>query len=175
MAYPNPSRCLLILSAVVAALCAGGAVAQEAGLRPSARLYFKSPELLKPGACIMYREGGAGWILTEPVYWLKGTVLASEVRTRKLDVCPEAPAKPVENYTRDEFNRLSAAYPCVSKPELMRDEQFGLVRFKVESWETPWAKPAANRFRLFQGHFLNRPLKQGMELELEADLLGACE
>ena len=62
--------------------------AEEAPLRPSAGLLFKHPELLRPGTCTMYREGGAGWLMPEPLYYLRGTVLSSEVTTRHLNACP---------------------------------------------------------------------------------------
>lgn len=143
-------------------------------MRPSARLLFNQPELAKPGACVMYREGGRGWIFTEPVFWLKGSVLATEVRSRRLDRCPEVPGKLIEQYSREEFNRLANARPCVSRDDLVHDEQVGMVRLRVEEWETPWARRAANAGRLYQGHFIDKALKKGMELEIEADLLGAC-
>ena len=155
-------------------LLAGAAVADEPALRPSARLLFAQPELQQPGACVMYREGGAGWVVTEPVFWLKGTVLASEIRSRRFEVCPEVPGKTVERYTREEFNRLAADRPCVSRDDLVREEAVGVVRLRVDRWETPWGKRAANAYRLYQGHFLDKKLSQGLELEIEADLLGAC-
>lgn len=156
-------------------LLAAWAGADEVTLRPSARLLFKEPDLVKPGTCVMYREGGRGWIFTDPVFWLKGTVVASEVRTRRLERCPEVPGKTVEQYSREEFNRLANARPCVSSDDQVRDEQVGIVRLRVDEWETPWAKRAANAGRLYQGHFIDKRLKKGEELEVEADLLGACE
>lgn len=154
---------------------AGGAWAEdEPGLRPSARLLFQQPDVMRPGACVMYREGGSGWILTEPVYWLRGTVVASEVRSRHLGRCPEVPGKMMEQYSREEFNRLANARPCVSRDDLARDEQVGMARVRIDDWETPWAKRAANTGRLYQGHFIDRPLQKGMEMEIEADLLGSC-
>lgn len=148
--------------------------ADDPVLRPSARLLFTQPELVRPGSCVMYREGGSGWIVTEPVYWLKGTVSGAEIRSRRVGRCPEVPGKLMEQYTREEFNRLAAASPCVGRDDLVREDQTGLVRFLVEDWETPWAKRAANSGRLYQGHFLDRALEKGLELEVEADLLGAC-
>lgn len=160
---------LLFLAILVTA-----AQADEPSLRPSARLLFKQPELLRPGACAMVKEGGAGWILTEPVYWLRGTVVTAEVRSRRLDVCPEVPGKTIDTYSREEFNRLANARPCVSRPELVREEQVGMVRLQVADWETPWARRAANAYRLYQGHYLDQPLSKGLELDIEADLLAAC-
>ncbi len=156
-------------------LVAGVALADEPGLRPSARMLFAQPEVQRPGACVAYREGGAGWIAREPVFWLKGTVVAADIRSRRLEVCPLVEGKSLERYTREEFVRLAAARPCVSQPEAVRDEQVGVVRLRVDAWETPWARRAANAFRLYQGRFLDHSLREGLELEIEADLLELCE
>lgn len=154
---------------------AGGVQADDFALRPSARMLFAQPELLRPGACVVYREGGAGWIATEPVFWLRGKVIGAEVRSRRLERCPEVPGKDIGRYTREEFVRLAGARPCVSRDDLVRDGQVGVVHVQVSDWETPWSKRAANTFRLYQGHFLDQQLRQGGELDIEADLLTACE
>ena len=70
--------------------------------------------LRKPGQCVRYEEGGSGWVVTEPVYYLKGEVLSAEVRTRHLGKCPVVPGKNRTQYSREEFNRHAQAYPCVS-------------------------------------------------------------
>lgn len=149
--------------------------AEEALLRPSAGLLFKYPELLRTGACAVLREGGAGWILVEPMYYLRGTVTGSEVSTRRLSQCPVVAGKTREQYTRDEYVRLVAATPCLAPGEAERDEQVGLVRLRVEDWETPHVRKAENSGRLYRGMYLDQPLKKGMEIELEADLLGPCD
>ncbi len=164
-------RSLLVFLAVLSL----PAMAADPVLRPSARLLFKQPEMLQPGSCVRYEEGGAGWILTEPVYYLKGRVLAADVQTRRLVQCPQVPGKTIEQYTRDEFNRHAKAYPCLAAGVPERDEQIGIVRFQVDDWETPHARKAENDGRLYRGMYLDRVLKKGMEIELEADLLGACE
>lgn len=150
------------------------ACAADNNMRLSGRMLFKEPELTRPGACLLYREGGAGWILTEPQYWLKGTVISAEPRKFKPEICPVVPGKNVEQYTRDEFNRLAQAYPCVSSEASRKETEMGFIRFKVDDWETPWAKAAANAGRLFQGFYLDRKLQKNMELELPADLLIPC-
>ena len=156
-------------------LVSSGALAAEE-MRLAGRMLFKLPELAKPGACVMYREGGAGWILTEPVYWLKGTTVAAEVRKRAIGVCPTtASEKTIDQYTRAEFNLLANAQPCVSKAELSREEDVGIIRLRLTEWETPWAKRAANTWRLYQGHYLDKALKKGQEIEIDADLLSACQ
>jgi hypothetical protein len=159
---------------VVLALLATPALAAEPVLRPSAQLLFKQPELLQVGKCVAYREGGSGWVITEPVYYLKGRVLAAEVRTRHLGKCPLVPGKNMEQYSRAEFNSHALAYPCVSADAPERDEQIGIVRLSIDSWETPHAARAANAGRLYRGMFVDKKLEKDMEIELEADLLGVC-
>lgn len=151
------------------------AQAAEPALRPSAGLLFKQPELLRAGQCVRYEEGGAGWVATDPVYYLKGEVLAAEVRTRHLGKCPLVPGKNIEQYSRDEFNRHALSFPCLAQDVAERDEQIGIVRVRVADWETPYAKKAENAGRLYRGMFIERKLEKGMEIELEADLLGVCE
>ena len=161
---------LLVLS-----LLAAPALADEPVLRPSARLVFKHPAMLQAGQCVAYEEGGSGWIMSEPVFYLKGRVVSAEVRTRHLGKCPVVPGKNINQYSREEFNRQALAYPCVSADVPERDEQIGIVRLRVSSWETPHARKAANAGRLYRGMFIEQELKQDMEIELEADLLGICE
>lgn len=150
------------------------AVADDAPLRPSARLLFKAPELLRAGECVRYEEGGAGWVATDPVYFLKGEVVSADVQTRHLGRCPAVPGKTLERYSRAEFVRHARAYPCVSGASQERDEQIGIVKIRVQEWETPHARRAENSGRLYRGMFLDQPLQKGMEIELEADLLGLC-
>lgn len=156
------------------ACLAAGAHADEASLRPSARLLFKQPELLRAGQCVRYEEGGAGWVMTDPVFYLKGDVVAAEVRTRHLARCPVVPGKNIEQYSRAEFNRHALAYPCVAADVPERDEQIGVVRVRVTDWETPHVRKAENAGRLYRGMFIDRQLEKGMEIELEADLLSVC-
>lgn len=150
------------------------AMAAEPALRPSARLLFKAPELLKPGQCVVYEEGGAGWVMTDPVYYLRGEVIKSEVRTRHVGRCPAVPGKTLGQYSREEFIRHAKAHPCVSEKAPEREEQIGIVRIRVSDWETPHAKRAENAGRLYRGTFLDQKLEKGLEIELEADLLGLC-
>ncbi len=161
--------------AVLLAGLACAAQAEEAPLRPSAHLLFKQPEMLRTGQCVRYEEGGAGWVMTEPVYFLKGEVLATEVRTRQVGKCPPVPGKPLNQYSRDEFNRHVLAHPCVGPKGVARDEQIGIVRLRVTDWETPHARKAENAGRLYRGMFIDRKLEKDMEIELEADLLGLCK
>lgn len=160
---------------VLAALALPVLAAEPVVLRPSAKLLFKQPEMLKAGHCVRYEEGGAGWVMTDPVFYLKGEVLSAEVRARHLAKCPVVPGKNIEQYSREEFNRQALAFPCVAQDVPERDEQIGMVRLRVTDWETPHAKKAENAGRLYRGMFIERKLEKGMEIELEADLLSVCE
>lgn len=160
------------ITLIVMTLLAGNASAAE-DMRLAGRMLFKEPELAKPGACVMYREGGAGWIITEPVYWLKGRTVAAQVQKRRIEVCPDAGKQPGQ-LSREEFNRLARTQPCVSSPEKVREEDIGVIRLRIDDWETPWAKKAANSGRLYQGYFLDQILRKGEEMEIDADLLMAC-
>ncbi len=160
---------------VILVLLATPALAIEPALRPSAHLLFKQPELLQTGSCVVYEEGGSGWIASDPVYYLKGRVISAEVRTRHLGKCPVVPGKNLNQYSREECNRHLEAFPCVAQGEPERDEQIGIVRVRVSDWETPYAKKSENAGRLYRGMFIDRQLEKEMEIELEADLLGVCE
>ncbi len=151
------------------------ALAAEPLLRPSARLLFKAPEMLQSGRCVGYEEGGAGWGSVVPEFYLRGVVIASEVATRRLKTCPQVPGKNLDQYSRDQFNRHALAFPCLAAGVPERDEQIGIVRLRVNQWETPHAARAANAGRLFRGMFVDRKLEKDMEIELEADLLGLCD
>jgi hypothetical protein len=157
---------LLILLALPVA-----AVSSE--LLPSARLLQMASGQLAPGRCVLYGESGAS--LTVPEYFVRGRVVAARVEERRLVVCPEVAGKGVEQYSREEFNRRVLAQPCVSSDKYARDVQLGIVRLRVDRWETPHARRAANAGRLYRGMFIDRALKEGMEIELEADLLGTCD
>ena len=146
------------------ALAAAGATAGAVELRPSARLVEADPEAWRAGRCVIYRESNPG--VADAAFYVKGRIVAADVQTRRLAVCPQVPGKSIEQYTREEFNRLVLAHPCVSS---------AMIRLCVEQWETPFARRAANAGRLYRGMFIDTNLKEGMEIELEADLLGACE
>lgn len=162
------------LFAFCLALIALPVFAADPALRPSAHLLFKQPDLLKADQCVEYREGGNGWVLTDPVFYLKGRVLSTRIEPRHLGLCPVVPGKNMNQYSREEFIRHAEAFPCVAEGVPERDEQIGVVRLKVDRWETPYAVREANSGRLYRGMFLNKPLVEGMEIELEADLLSVC-
>ncbi len=119
------------LVAVLLSVATWGAAA-ETELRPSASLLFHHADLVRPGRCVLYREGGGGWVLTAPQYWLRGAVAASEIRQRRLEQCPELPGKNKDQASREEFVRLAAAYPCLAPGEAPREISLGVVRVAVE-------------------------------------------
>jgi hypothetical protein len=162
------------LLAAVLALLASAVLASEPAQRPSARLVLAGPEALQPGRCVVYREGGDGLLITEPSYYVQGRVVAATVQARPLAACPEVPGKGVEQYSRAEFTRLLHAQPCLAGDTSGREALVGVVALRVDEWDTPHARRAANAGRLYRGMFIDRELQKGMEIELEADLLGAC-
>lgn len=160
---------------VVLALLASHALAADVAVRPSARLLAAEPDaLLRRGACVVYREGGGGSLMTDPVFFVTGQVIDTRVEMRRLGTCPEVSGKSVERYSRDEFVRLALAYPCVSEPAAEHEALFGMVRLRVADWDTPHARAAANAGRLYRGMYNDQELIKGIELELEADLIGTC-
>ena len=147
--------------------------AAPSDLLPSARLLQTAPEQLAPGRCAVYGERGA-WSAA-PEYFVRGRIVAARVEERRLAVCPQVAGAGAARIDREAFNRRLLAEPCVSSDNYVRDVQLGFVRLRVERWETPYARLAADSGRLYRGMFIDRQLTEGMEIELEADLLGACD
>ena len=157
------------------ALLAFAAAAGEPPTRPSARLFKAQPQAFEAGRCVIYQENGGGGGASDTEYFVRGRVVAAALETRSLSACPEVPGRVIEQYTRAEFNRLALAYPCLSGETAALEVQIGVVRLRVDDWETPHARRAANAGRLYRGMYIDRELMKGMEITLEADLLGACE
>ncbi len=160
---------------VTLALLAFTAAAGEPPLRPSARLLKAQAQNFQVDRCVIYRENGGGNGTSDSDYFIKGKVVAAALETRILPACPEVQGRGVEQYTRAEFNRLALAYPCLNGEPANIEAQLGVVRLRVDAWDTPHARRSANAGRLYRGMYIDQPLKQGMEIELEADLLGRCE
>ena len=157
------------------ALLAFAAAAGEPPTRPSARLLKAQPQVFEAGRCVIYQENGGGGGASDTEYFVRGRVVAAALETRSLSACPEVPGRAIEQYTRAEFNRLALAYPCLSGETAALEVQIGVVRLRVDDWETPHARRAANAGRLYRGMYIDRELMKGMEITLEADLLGTCE
>lgn len=152
------------------------AVADDLPQRPSARLLAADPAAFAAGRCVVYREGGSGRLAVTPSFYVRGEIVGSEVRPWHLGRCPAVAGKPdLAQYDRGEFVRHALAYPCVGGRTAERDERIGLVRLRVADWETPYERRYENAGRLYRGMFLDRQLEKGSEIELEADLVGACE
>ncbi len=127
-----------------------------------------------PGDCAAYREGGEGYMITKPTYWLRGTITEVYTQRRRMEVCPVL-GKPPERYTREDWVRMTAAYPCVSTPDKVRDVDAIRIRLRVDAWETPWTNSHGHNGRLYRGRFVDTELKQGVDLDVDGSLLERCE
>lgn len=126
------------------------------------------------GDCAVYREGGEGFVLTTPIYWVRGTIVEVYRQHRRMDLCPVLAHKP-ENYTRQDWIALTDAYPCVDDPAQVRDIDAIRIRLRVDAWETPWTNPHGHNGRLYRGRFLQTELRSGVEIDLDGHLLERCE
>lgn len=130
--------------------------------------------LPEPGDCAALREGGGGYILKEPTYYVKGAIIEIYRRPHRMEVCPTA-NKQRERYTRDDWQRYADAFPCVSAPELVKDVEAIRIRLRVSEWDTPWGLNHGKTGMLFRGHYLNTELKEGVELDIDGALLQRCD
>ncbi|MFZ4538764.1 hypothetical protein [Propionivibrio sp.] len=126
------------------------------------------------GDCVMFREGGVGLVLKTPTYWLKGTVAKISHERRQAGRCPEI-GKLIQTYTRDDWVRMAAAMPCVDNDSDVREVDVLRLSVSVEEWETPWSKQHGTTGWLFRGYFLDKPLKQGGLIDMDATWLEHCE
>lgn len=154
-------------------LLLSSALLAEEKLQLAQRLIFAYPELTRPGSCVVLKEGGEGFLMREPTYWLKARVLSARLKPHLLQACPEVAGKLPEQYQRDEFVRTAQAYPCGSSPP--KDVIVGIVTVQAEQWETPYMRRAAAKGRLYQGHYLDHKLTPETVLEIPADLLLPCD
>ncbi|MCP5268474.1 MAG: hypothetical protein H6943_05465 [Zoogloeaceae bacterium] len=136
--------------------------------------HAESPRMPVAGDCALFREGGEGLILTAPTYWLKGTILEVYKRPHHMGLCPPI-NKPRERYTRNDWQQMAAAYPCVTDRAKVRDVEAIRIRLRADSWDTPWSSQHGHNGWLFRGHFLNVELKAGVELDIDGTLLQRCE
>lgn len=129
---------------------------------------------LMAGACALFREGGAGFLLTTPTYWLRGTIMEIRRERRPTAVCP-AIKRALGDYTREDHRRIAAATPCVSDPARVREVDVVKIRLAVDAWETPWTYQHGTPGWLFRGHFLDTELRQGAIIEMDASWLEGCD
>lgn len=127
----------------------------------------------QPGDCALFREGGAGYILTQPSYYVRGTIVEVYTRRHRMGLCPDL-RKPRERYTRADWKALAEAYPCVSSEGLARDVDAIRIRMRADEWDTPWSSQHGHNGWLFRGHFLDTELKQGVVLDIDGSLLERC-
>ncbi|MFA7291095.1 MAG: hypothetical protein WC023_02485 [Rhodocyclaceae bacterium] len=152
----------LVLFSTFLTLAATGVIADEARRLPVA------------GDCAMFREGGVGYILTTPTYWLRGRIEAVYTRPHRMALCPQI-GKPRERYSRDDWMTVADAYPCVTDPAKEREVQAVRIRMRAEAWDTPWSQQHGHNGWLFRGHFLKTELKEGVLLDIDGTLLERCE
>ena len=131
----------------------------------------RPPEI---GDCVIFREGGEGFILKAPTYWLKGAIAALSSERRVAGLCPKV-GKQVSAYSRDDWAQVAAATPCVEREAEVREVPVLRVRVAVDSWETPWSHQHGTVGWLFRGQFLNIPLRRGEEIDMDATWLERCE
>ncbi len=149
------------------------ALAEEAGTLQLAPGLAASPEVLRPGQCVRYQEGGTGFLGRTPMYWLEGEVLEARHEARSLLPCSRQWLEPPRS--RESLLEREAAMPCLRQEGAAPvSTELALVRIRVQRWETPWDKVAATRGRLYRSHYLAQPLAEGAELEINGALLSPC-
>ncbi len=149
-------------------------VAGIAAVSPVSAERAVSSDFPQIGACAIFREGGAGFVVTTPIYWLRGSISGIRHERRLAGVCPRAGKAPGA-YTRDDWARAAAAAPCVEKAAEAREVDVVRVTLVADAWETPWSHQHGSSGWLFRGHFLNTALKKGGGVEMDASWLARCE
>jgi len=123
---------------------------------------------------VILREGGDGWLLKAPTYWLRGRITGLVPERIRADLCPRI-GKPLAAHARADHARVAAAMPCVldaaeaGEVEVLRGEA------RVDSWETPWSYQSRPPGWLFRGQFLGQTLRKGMVIAMDASWLEFCE
>jgi hypothetical protein len=126
------------------------------------------------GDCVIFREGGVGLVLKSPTYWLRGSIADITHERRMAGRCPQI-GKSVPAYTRDDWVRVAAAMPCVENDADVREVAVLRIRVAVEAWETPWSNQHGTAGWLFRGQFLDKLLKKGELIDMDATWLERCE
>ena len=129
---------------------------------------------LQLGDCVLFREGGAGFLLRTPTYWLWGSVAGISPERRLARRCPEI-GKLMPAYTREDWVRVAAAMPCVDNDADVHEVDVVRIRVAVEAWETPWSNQHGTVSWLFRGHFLDHALNKGALIEMKSSWLERCE
>ncbi len=76
--------------------------------------------------------------------------------------------KPLQASTRDVWVRVAAATPCVESDAEVREVAVMRITVAVEEWETPWSNQHGTVGWLFRGHFLDKTLKKGELIDMDA-------
>jgi len=137
-------------------------------------LHAEDGRMPAAGDCAVFREGGAGYILTTPVYWLRGRIEEVYTRPHQMALCPQLGKTP-ERYTRDDWMKIAETYPCANEPAKVRELQAVRIRLRAEAWDTPWTSQHGHNGWLYRGHFLKTELKEGVVLDIDGSLLERCD
>ena len=160
------------------ALVSGGLMAAEPSqhrMQLTAGLAAPQPELLQPGQCVRYQEGGAGFMGREPLFWLEGEVRSSRHEPQQLKHCPADWQDKTPPMTRADFLQREQFVPCVApRASLPGNTEMAWVKLRVQRWETPWDKSWGNKGRLYRGMYLDQELSTNLDLEINARLLTSC-
>lgn len=142
-----------------------------AGAAPAAAGERRAPQA---GDCVILREGGSGWLLKAPTYWLRGTIDRLVRERRMAGICPLL-GKPSAAYTRADHAQVAAAMPCVANAADVGEVDVLRVHVLVDAWETPWSHQGSPPGWLFRGQFLDQTLHRGMVIDMDASWLEPCE
>lgn len=127
----------------------------------------------QPGDCAIFREGGGGYLLKAPTWWLRGTIVEARRETRHAARCPVF-AKPPAAFSPADWARHAAALPCVGATDAEREVEVERVVLRVDAWETPWTRAHGASGWLFRGQFLETSLAAGVLIDMDASWLHAC-
>jgi hypothetical protein len=155
-------HCAAALAALL--LCAGFARAQSAGEPASAA---------QVGDCAIFREGGSGYLLKTPTYWLRGTIAEVRSERRLAAHCPSFD-KPPAAFAPADWARYAAALPCATAADAEREVEVLRVVLSVDAWETPWTRSHGASGWLFRGQFLDTRLAAGVLIDMDAAWLQRC-
>lgn len=129
--------------------------------------------VLQVGDCVEFREGGSGWLLTTPVYWLRGSLTAIRSERRTPARCPRL-ERPPSTYTPAERALLARSLPCRADNARLAEIEVTRASVTVDAWETPWSHQHGTAGWLFRGQFLDQTLTRGGIVEMDAEWLTRC-
>jgi hypothetical protein len=170
----DPAIFMRILLVALALYWPTPALAVEPALAPFGALAFQAAGMLQTGSCVVYEEGGSGWVMTDPcLFTSRACSWRRSANPPPRQVCPQVPGQEYRAIQSRGIQPQAKAFPVFRENTPERDEQIGIVRLRSRSWETPHAKRRQCRSPLSR-HVYRPQLEKDMEIELEADLLGVC-